>query len=45
MALKLAHYFGTTPQFWLTLQDNYDLHKAWLKDRKKIERIQQVEGA
>ena len=24
-ALRLAHWFGTTPQFWLNLQTQYDL--------------------
>ena len=24
-ALRLARYFGTTPQFWMTLQASYDL--------------------
>lgn len=24
-ALRLARYFGTTPQFWLNLQSSYDL--------------------
>lgn len=24
-ALRLARYFGTTPQFWVNLQTNYDL--------------------
>src|SRR5215471_2663136 len=24
-ALRLAKYFGTTPQFWMNLQSNYDL--------------------
>ena len=24
-ALRLARYFGTTPQFWLNLQSNYEL--------------------
>lgn len=27
-ALRLAHYFGTTPQFWIHLQSNYDLEVA-----------------
>jgi len=27
-ALRLARYFGTTPQFWLNLQSTYDLAKA-----------------
>ena len=30
-ALRLAHYFGTTPQFWLNLQNNYDLRLAEAK--------------
>ena len=25
LALRLATYFGTTPQFWLNLQTSYDL--------------------
>jgi addiction module HigA family antidote len=27
-ALRLARYFGTTPQFWLNLQSAFDLRKA-----------------
>ena len=27
-ALRLARYFGTTPQFWMNLQANYDLDVA-----------------
>jgi addiction module HigA family antidote len=27
-ALRLAKYFGTTPQFWLNLQARYDLEMA-----------------
>jgi addiction module HigA family antidote len=27
-ALRLAHYFDTTPQFWLGLQADYDLDIA-----------------
>jgi addiction module HigA family antidote len=27
-ALRLARYFGTTPEFWLYLQVNYDLSKT-----------------
>jgi len=27
-ALRLARYFGTTPQFWMHLQANYDLEMA-----------------
>ena len=28
MALKLAKAFNTTPQYWMNLQNNYDLWKA-----------------
>ena len=27
-ALRLAVYFGTTPQFWMNLQSHYDLKRA-----------------
>ena len=27
-ALRLARYFGTTPQFWMNLQANHDLELA-----------------
>ncbi len=27
-ALRLARYFGTSPQFWLGLQNDYDLDMA-----------------
>ena len=27
-ALRLARYFGTTPEFWLNLQTAYDLRRA-----------------
>jgi addiction module HigA family antidote len=27
-ALRLARYFGTTPQFWMNLQANYELEMA-----------------
>jgi addiction module HigA family antidote len=27
-ALRLAKYFGTSPEFWLSLQTSYDLEEA-----------------
>jgi plasmid maintenance system antidote protein VapI len=27
-ALRLAHFFGTSPEFWLNLQSLYDLRVA-----------------
>jgi addiction module HigA family antidote len=34
MALKFSEYFGTTPQFWVTLQDNFDLYQAYQQEKK-----------
>jgi addiction module HigA family antidote len=38
MAIKLARAFGTTPQYWMNLQANYDLWQA-LKHEKGIEKV------
>jgi len=27
-ALRLAHFFGTTPEFWLNLQSLYEIRRA-----------------
>ncbi|TAK03910.1 addiction module antidote protein, HigA family [Patescibacteria group bacterium] len=37
-ALRLARYFGTTPQFWLNLQMHYDLDCVQDAVAKRIER-------
>ncbi len=42
MALKLAEYFGTTPQFWLNLQNAYDLHKTYEKEKATLQNIKQL---
>ena len=44
MALRLARYFGTTPDVWLGLQADYDLFKARLKSEKTIEEIKPLRG-
>ena len=33
MALRLSKAFGTTPELWLNMQQNYDLWKAKRKTR------------
>lgn len=35
-ALRLARYFGTTPEFWLNLQRDYDLELAGIEVGDKI---------
>ena len=37
-ALRLARYFGTTPEFWLNLQTHYDLSMARRSVGSVIER-------
>ena len=37
-ALRLARYFGTSPQFWLGLQAQYDLDVAEDKLGERLER-------
>ena len=37
-ALRLARYFGTTPEFWINLQARYDLDVAERTVRHKIGR-------
>lgn len=36
-AARLARYFGTTPQFWLNLQTNFDLAHVTAADIDTIE--------
>jgi len=38
-ALRLAHFFGTSPQFWLNLQTLYDLRIAEQKAGKTIHKL------
>ena len=42
MALKLSEYFGTTPQFWLNLQNAYDLHKTYEKEKDTLNNISRI---
>jgi len=37
-ALRLARYFGTTPELWLNLQSFYDLRMAQRRAGRMIER-------
>lgn len=37
-SLRLARYFGTTPQFWLHLQNRYDLEVQSSKLKKRLEK-------
>jgi addiction module HigA family antidote len=49
LALRLAAYFRTSPQFWMNLQTSYDLrvakHLSGAKVKKEIQPIQQEQVA
>ena len=38
-ALRLAHYFGTSAEFWLNLQSLYDLRLASAKSGRSIKAL------
>jgi len=40
MALKLAKYFGTSPQLWLNLQNQYDLYKVSQKKKDILDVVE-----
>ncbi len=37
--LRLAHFFGTTPEFWLNLQSLYEIRLAQSKSGKSIKSL------
>jgi addiction module HigA family antidote len=41
-ALRLARFFGNSPEFWMNLQQMYDLSKARLEFKKAIDREVEV---
>jgi antitoxin HigA-1 len=44
-ALRLARYFGNSPQFWLGLQMDYDLDIAGARLGRRLERIVRVRAS
>jgi len=43
-ALRLAHYFGTSPEFWLNLQSLYELRIAQKKVGKSIRALPRLKN-
>lgn len=43
-ALRLGHWFGTSPEFWLNLQKLYELRLAQDEVGDKIERLPRRSG-
>lgn len=42
IALRLAKYFGTTPDFWLNMQRANDIYQALQREGDQIEKIQPI---
>ena len=42
-ALLLARYFGTSPEFWMRLQADYDLQREQARIGKRLERVRALE--
>jgi addiction module HigA family antidote len=43
-ALRLAHFFGTSPEFWLNLQSLYELRIAQKKAGKSIKALPRLKN-
>lgn len=41
-ALRFAKFFGTTPRFWIGLQDDYDLEEQQSRIAAELEEIRSV---
>lgn len=44
-ALRLAHYFGTSPQFWMNLQARFDLQVEDDRIGAKVRRLKALKTA
>ena len=44
-ALRLAHFFGTSPEFWLNLQSLYELRVAQQKTGKAIKGLPKLKDS
>src|SRR5438876_11475072 len=44
-ALRLGHFFGTSPQFWLNLQTLYDLRVAEQRAGTRIKALPKLQHA
>jgi addiction module HigA family antidote len=42
-ALRLARYLGTSVDFWLNLQQRWDLYRAMQEEEKELQRIRPLQ--
>jgi addiction module HigA family antidote len=38
-ALRLSYYFGNSPEFWISLQNRWDLYHVMRDEAKELKRI------
>ncbi|HEY7246154.1 MAG TPA: HigA family addiction module antitoxin [Xanthobacteraceae bacterium] len=43
-ALRLGHWFGTSPEFWLNLQNLYELRLATKKIGSRVKKLPRLES-
>ena len=41
-ALRLSEFFGNSPQFWLGIQDDYDLEEERIKIEEELKQINRI---
>lgn len=44
-AIRLSKYFGTTEEFWMNLQREYDLRNAYAEKENEFNQIEQFQFA
>jgi addiction module HigA family antidote len=44
-AVRLARFFGTTPEFWMNLQTSYELPLAAKRAKREVQKIKPLELA
>ena len=44
-ALRLSVYFGNSPQFWLGLQDDYDLEEEKIRLKEELKGIHRIKAS
>ncbi|MDN4165812.1 HigA family addiction module antitoxin [Cytophagales bacterium LB-30] len=44
-ALRFSKYFGTSPKFWLGLQDDYDIEEEELSKKMELDNIKPLENS
>ena len=44
-ALRFSKYFGNSPDFWLGIQDEYDLRRERIKIANELEKIPHIKAS